>query len=76
MAQAKKTTKKATPAKAPTLEQLSQDLATKREDLLQALRGHRAGELTNPRVLSALKKDIARLMTAIREHELTPKESN
>ena len=33
------------------LETLQQELAAKRADLLEAQRGHRAGELANPRIL-------------------------
>lgn len=53
-----------------TLEQLRAELTTKKADLLQAKRGHRAGELTNPRVITHTRKDIARLQTAIRAEEL------
>lgn len=49
----------------PTRESLQQELATKRADLLAAQRGHKAGELTNPRALGALRRDIARLLTQI-----------
>jgi ribosomal protein L29 len=69
----KKTAKKATEVK--TLEQLRTELATKQVDLLEARRGHAAGELANPRVLTTTKKDIARLHTAIRAAELSEKES-
>ncbi|HEX6416251.1 MAG TPA: 50S ribosomal protein L29 [Candidatus Saccharimonadales bacterium] len=70
----KKTTKKAEEVK--TIEQLRTDLATKQADLLEAKRGHAAGELANPRVLTATKKEIARLHTAIRAAELSEKGSN
>lgn len=69
----KKTTKKAEEVK--TIEQLRTDLATKQADLLTARRGHAAGELANPRVLTSTKKEIARLHTAIRAAELAAKES-
>lgn len=69
----KSTTKKAEEVK--TIEQLRQDLATKQADLLEARRGHAAGELANPRVLTTTKKEIARLHTAIRALELSEKES-
>lgn len=52
-----------------TLEQLKAELATKQNDMLEAKRGHRAGELQNPRVLTHTRKDIARLHTAIRAAE-------
>lgn len=68
-----KTTKKAEEVK--TIEQLRTDLATKQSDLIEARRGHAAGELANPRVLTSTKKEIARLHTAIRALELNEKES-
>jgi ribosomal protein L29 len=60
----KKTTKKATEVK--TIEALQAELATKQADLLEARRGHAAGELANPRVITVTRKEIARLHTAIR----------
>ena len=69
----KKTTKKAEEVK--TIEQLRADLTTKQTALLEARRGHAAGELANPRVLTVTKKEIARLHTAIRALELNEKES-
>lgn len=70
---AEKKTTKATEVK--TVEQLQQELAAKQADLLAARRGHAAGELANPRVITATKKEIARLHTAIRAAELSAKES-
>jgi large subunit ribosomal protein L29 len=70
----KKTTKKAEEVK--TLAQLQEELAAKRTELLEARRGHAAGELANPRVLTSTKKEIARLLTAIRAAEKGEKESN
>ena len=58
-----------------TEEQLNEELAAKRSDLLNARRGHAAGELANPRVLTSTKKEIARLLTAIRAAEISEKES-
>jgi ribosomal protein L29 len=69
----KKTAKKAEEVK--TIEQLQQELMAKRADQLEAKRGHAAGELANPRVLTATRKEIARLHTAIRAAELAAKES-
>lgn len=57
---AEKTTKKAAPAKEATIESM---LNEKRADLLDARKSHAAGELVNPRVITSLKKDIARLLT-------------
>lgn len=68
--------KKAKATEVKTLEQLRAELASKRADLLEARRGHAAGELTNPRVLTSTKKEIARLLTAIRAAEMSEKESN
>ncbi len=58
-----------------TVEQLREELVAKQADLLAARRGHAAGELANPRVLTSTKKEIARLHTAIRAAELSVKES-
>ena len=69
----KNTTKKAEEVK--TIEQLRTELASKQSDLIEARRGHAAGELANPRVLTSTKKEIARLHTAIRALELNEKES-
>lgn len=73
-----KTTKKAAATDAPTLEQLRETLATKRQDLLQAKRSNAAGELVNPRAITSTRKEIARISTAIRSQELQheQKESN
>ena len=69
----KTTTKKATEVK--SIDQLRTELATKQADQLAAKRSHAAGELVNPRVLTATRKEIARLHTAIRAAELSEKES-
>lgn len=69
----KKTTKKAAPKKADevkTIDQLKTDLQTKLTDQLEAKRSHASGELVNPRVITSIRKDIARLHTAIRAAEL------
>lgn len=68
MADTKKTAKKAPAKKAievKSIADLEKELLSARADLMQALRGHRAGELTNPRVLGSTRKQIARLMTQI-----------
>jgi len=70
---ADKKTKKAEEVK--TVEQLRTDLTAKQTDLLEARRGHAAGELANPRVITATRKEIARLHTAIRAAEIGEKES-
>lgn len=71
---AKKTAKQAVEVK--TIDQLQEDLTAKQNDLLQARRGHAAGELANPRVITTTRKEIARLHTAIRALELDAEESN
>lgn len=58
-----------------TVAQLCEELATKRNDLLEAKRGHAAGELANPRVLTHTRKEIARLLTAIRAAKVDEKEN-
>ena len=64
---AEKTVKK--PAKnaevVKTVDDLKKDLDAKRKDLLEAKRSLASGELVNPRVLGAYRKDIARLLTEI-----------
>ena len=70
---ATKTTKKAPAKKADeikTLDQLQAELQTKITDQLEAKRSHASGELVNPRVITSVRKDIARLHTAIRAAEL------
>lgn len=69
----KKDAKKAEVVK--TIDQLREELVTKQTDLLDARRGHAAGELANPRAITALRKDVARLSTAIRANELSSKEN-
>ncbi|MBI3889297.1 50S ribosomal protein L29 [Candidatus Saccharibacteria bacterium] len=73
MAETKTTKKTAAPKKAAevkTLDQLREELATKKADQIAAKRSHAAGELVNPRVLTVTRKEIARLHGAIRAHEL------
>jgi ribosomal protein L29 len=55
---------------AMSLDDLNKSIQTKLSELLEAKRGHRAGELTNPRVISSTRKEIARLKTAVRAGEL------
>lgn len=66
-------TKKVVKKEAPvvkTHEELVKDLTVKQQDLLEARKGHRSGELVNPRVITHTRKEIARLKTAIRAIEL------
>ena len=74
MAEKKTTVKKAAPKKAAevkSIEDLRAELAAKQADQLNAKRGHAAGELVNPRVITTTRKEIARLHTAIRAAELS-----
>lgn len=68
----KKTAKEAVEVKG--LDQLREALAKKQHDFVTTKRSHRAGELVNPRVLGTIRKEIARLHTAIRA-EVAKKES-
>lgn len=71
---ATKTTKKTTAKKAnevKTIDQMQTELQGKIADQLQAKRSNASGELVNPRVITSLRKDIARLHTAIRAAELS-----
>ena len=74
MAESKKTAKKAEVVK--SLEDLRKDLAAKQNDLLESRKSHRAGELVNPRVPGSIRKEIARLHTAIRAAELASKKES
>lgn len=57
-----------------TIDQLRADLVAKQNDLIQAKRGNRLGELTNPCVIKETRKTIARLHTAIRADQIAAKE--
>ncbi len=61
-----KSTKKATPKKELSLEE---QLVAARQDLLDAQKSHRAGELVNPRVLNEYRKNIARIKTKLNAQE-------
>lgn len=63
----KKPTKQAEIVK--TVDDLKQDVAAKRKDLLEARRSLAAGELVNPRVISTYRKEIARMLTEINSKE-------
>ncbi|OYX42933.1 50S ribosomal protein L29 [Candidatus Saccharibacteria bacterium 32-49-12] len=68
---AEKSTKKTAAAteSVKTIESLQSEVATKRQDLLEAVRSNAAGELVNPRVIKSYRKDIARLLTQINERK-------
>lgn len=54
-----------------SLETLQQELAAKCADLLEAQRGHRAGELANPRILGVYRREIAQILTEINQRKGT-----
>lgn len=53
-----------------TIEQLQLALIAAQTDLIELKRGHRLGELTNPRAITVMRKKIARLQTAIRAAQI------
>lgn len=59
----KTTTKKAVTVK--TMSELNAELVKLTADLLQAKLGNAAGELTNPRMITVIRKNIARTHSAI-----------
>lgn len=66
----KKTTVKKTAVKAVELS-LEEQLVAKRADLLEFRKSNRAGELVNPRAITAVRKEIARLLTSINAAKLS-----
>lgn len=70
----KKTTKQATEEK--TIESMKKELIEKQKSLTDAKRGHKLGELANPRFLTVTRKEIARLHTAIRAAEIERAKEN
>ena len=76
MATIKKTAKVAKNAtEVKTIDQMKLDLAAKQNDLIEAKRGNKLGELTNPRFITVTRKQIARIHTAIRAAQIAAKES-
>ncbi len=72
MAIIKKTTKLAKAAvEVKSIDDLSKDLANLQNDLIEAKRGHKQGELVNTCSLKTTRKKIARLYTAIRAMQMT-----
>lgn len=51
------------------LVKLQGELVTKRNELLDAKKGHANGELANPHYLTKLRKEIARIMTNINKEQ-------
>jgi large subunit ribosomal protein L29 len=79
MAYSKTTKKKTVAVKAQTVktvEQLKTELAEKKQDMLDSRKSLIAGEMVNPRAIRTLRKDIARLLTAIREDEIKSQKGN
>ena len=74
MAETKKTAKAASVVK--SIDALRAELAATRQDLLDSRRSHKAGELVNPRALGQIRKEIARLLTALRAQELAAEQEN
>lgn len=74
MASTKTTKKTAKATEVKSLDQLRTDLAAKQADQIEAIRGHRLGELANPQILKSNRKQIARLLTAITQAEREAKQ--
>lgn len=71
MATIKKTTKVTKIAtEVKSVDQMQANLTAKVTEYIAAKRGHKLGELTNPRVIRTTRKEIARLHTAIRAAEI------
>ena len=60
---------KATEARAMTVEQLNEKLASLKKDLFFLRMQHATNQLDNPLILAETKRDIARVKTVIREKE-------
>jgi len=69
-----KVSKQATEVK--TIIELQAELTTKQNDLIEAKRGNKLGELANPRAITVLRKEVARLHTAIRAVEIAAAKEN
>jgi large subunit ribosomal protein L29 len=79
MADSKTNKKKTVAVKAQTVktvEQLITELAEKKQDMLDSRKSLIAGEMVNPRAIRTLRKDIAKLLTAIREDEIKSQKGN
>ena len=60
---------KSTEARAMTVEQLNEKLASLKKDLFFLRMQHATNQLDNPLKLAETKRDIARVKTVIREKE-------
>lgn len=56
-----------------SVDELQKLLATNRADLLEAQKSLRANELANPHAVTKMKKEIARILTVLRELEINAK---
>ena len=59
-----------------TTEELNAELRAKKDALLHLRFQHAINQLDNPQKIVETKKDIARIMTAIREKELAESKQN
>jgi ribosomal protein L29 len=73
---AKKTDTKKKDTTPKTIEELRAELVTKQNDFIEAKKGNKLGELVNQRVITITRREIARLKTAIRAHELAQDKEN
>ena len=62
---------KATEARAMTVEQLNEKLASLKKDLFFLRMQHATNQLDNPLKIQETKRDIARVKTMLREKELS-----
>ena len=60
---------KKTEIKEKNMESLKEDLKAKREELFKARLDHARGKVKNTTSLTTMRKDIARMLTAIKMHE-------
>ena len=65
---------KATEARAMTVEQLNEKLASLKKDLFLLRMQHATNQLDNPLKIRETKRDIARVMTVMRELQASDKQ--
>jgi ribosomal protein L29 len=53
---------------------LAEQLVDAQNDMIEAKRSHKAGELVNPKVLGGYRKQIARIKTQIKQEATKEKE--
>lgn len=73
MATTKKTTKKVISSMInldKSTSELKKDLQSMSKDLLESKKSHKAGEMVNPKSIGKIKKNIARILTKIRQDEI------